>query len=206
MYVFGQRKRAWRTPRKRGVSPIIATILLVAITVVLAAVLYVLVSTLTTTTASTPYTLGMSESVFQSCTSTASTGTCTIVVGLTASGGLTTSQTAFTIDNLNTGSAATTIAAPAACINGATVSTACTEAAGGWYGVLETQTGTTVVAIYSGASASWSQYPTGDNTITLGTSYNFVIVSAGNNAFGGVAKLVASGNAGASVSGTLDLT
>ena len=48
MNVFGEKKRGWRKARKRGVSPIIATILLVAITVVLAAVLYVLISGLTT--------------------------------------------------------------------------------------------------------------------------------------------------------------
>ena len=47
MNVFGEKKRGWRKARKRGVSPIIATILLVAITVVLAAVLYVLISGLT---------------------------------------------------------------------------------------------------------------------------------------------------------------
>ena len=47
MNVFGKNERSWRKARKRGVSPIIATILLVAITVVLAAVLYVLISGLT---------------------------------------------------------------------------------------------------------------------------------------------------------------
>jgi flagellin-like protein len=54
MNVFGQSERSWRKARKRGVSPIIATILLVAITVVLAAVLYVLISGLTHGTGSTP--------------------------------------------------------------------------------------------------------------------------------------------------------
>ncbi|MGA8303336.1 MAG: archaellin/type IV pilin N-terminal domain-containing protein [Thermoplasmata archaeon] len=44
---FGHRNNSWRKSKKRGVSPIIATILLVAITVVLAAVLYVLISGLT---------------------------------------------------------------------------------------------------------------------------------------------------------------
>lgn len=44
MNVFGKNERSWRKARKRAVSPIIATILLVAITVVLAAVLYVLIS------------------------------------------------------------------------------------------------------------------------------------------------------------------
>ncbi len=54
MNVFGQRERSWRKARKRAVSPIIATILLVAITVVLAAVLYVLISGLTHGTSNAP--------------------------------------------------------------------------------------------------------------------------------------------------------
>ncbi len=54
MNVWGQRERSWRKARKRGVSPIIATILLVAITVVLAAVLYVLISGLTKGPGNTP--------------------------------------------------------------------------------------------------------------------------------------------------------
>jgi flagellin-like protein len=54
MNVFGKSARSWRKARKRGVSPIIATILLVAITVVLAAVLYVLISGLTHGPGSTP--------------------------------------------------------------------------------------------------------------------------------------------------------
>jgi flagellin-like protein len=46
--------RRWRKSGKRGVSPIIATILLVAITVVLAAVLYILISGLTKGPGNTP--------------------------------------------------------------------------------------------------------------------------------------------------------
>jgi len=48
------RTNRWRKKGKRGVSPIIATILLVAITVVLAAVLYILISGLTKGPGSTP--------------------------------------------------------------------------------------------------------------------------------------------------------
>ncbi len=47
-------QRQWRKKAKRGVSPIIATILLVAITVVLAAVLYILISGLTKGPGNTP--------------------------------------------------------------------------------------------------------------------------------------------------------
>src|SRR5208282_4370147 len=55
MTTFEMRQRSWRKLQRRGVSPIIATILLVAITVVLAAVLYVLVSGLTGGPTSTPF-------------------------------------------------------------------------------------------------------------------------------------------------------
>jgi flagellin-like protein len=48
------RARTWRKGRGRAVSPIIATILLVAITVVLAAVLYILISGLTKGPGNTP--------------------------------------------------------------------------------------------------------------------------------------------------------
>lgn len=54
MNVWANKERSWRKSRKRGVSPIIATILLVAITVVLAAVLYVLISGLTKGPGNTP--------------------------------------------------------------------------------------------------------------------------------------------------------
>ena len=54
MNVWEKNKRSWRKARKRAVSPIIATILLVAITVVLAAVLYVLISGLTHGPGNTP--------------------------------------------------------------------------------------------------------------------------------------------------------
>jgi len=54
MNVWGVNARSWRKARKRAVSPIIATILLVAITVVLAAVLYVLISGLTHGPGNTP--------------------------------------------------------------------------------------------------------------------------------------------------------
>jgi len=54
MNVLGKNERSWRKAPKRAVSPIIATILLVAITVVLAAVLYVLISGLTHGPGNTP--------------------------------------------------------------------------------------------------------------------------------------------------------
>ncbi len=52
--MWTERAKSWRKKGKRGVSPIIATILLVAITVVLAAVLYILISGLTKGPGTTP--------------------------------------------------------------------------------------------------------------------------------------------------------
>lgn len=66
------RLRDWRKAQKRGVSPIIATILLVAITVVLAAVLYVLISGLTHGPGATP--IGTAFSVGNPVQSVCTTG------------------------------------------------------------------------------------------------------------------------------------
>ncbi len=74
MNVWGMKERSWRKTRKRGVSPIIATILLVAITVVLAAVLYVLISGLTHGVGSAPLAWGWG-------TPTNATGSATTTVG-----------------------------------------------------------------------------------------------------------------------------
>ncbi len=52
--MWTEKARSWRKNKKRAVSPIIATILLVAITVVLAAVLYILISGLTKGPGNTP--------------------------------------------------------------------------------------------------------------------------------------------------------
>jgi flagellin-like protein len=54
MGLWTEKARSWRKAKKRAVSPIIATILLVAITVVLAAVLYILISGLTKGPGNTP--------------------------------------------------------------------------------------------------------------------------------------------------------
>jgi flagellin-like protein len=54
MKIWGKNERSWRRKNRRAVSPIIATILLVAITVVLAAVLYILIQQYTKGGAATP--------------------------------------------------------------------------------------------------------------------------------------------------------
>ena len=76
--------RHWRKTGRRGVSPIIATILLVAITVVLAAVLYILISGLTKGPGNTP--LGSALAVG---TPTASAGGTVYTANINPSSGLT---------------------------------------------------------------------------------------------------------------------
>lgn len=101
MNVFGKRARGWRKGKKRGVSPIIATILLVAITVVLAAVLYVLISGLTGHGNATP--LG---TAFGTGTATQQNGTGTgwcqaghqcWEIGISAASGPTVSELSFSV-------------------------------------------------------------------------------------------------------------
>jgi flagellin-like protein len=172
MNVFGKRARGWRKNQRRGVSPIIATILLVAITVVLAAVLYVLVSGLTRTGASTPYSLGMAVN-----SATGSGSTWVVNLALSPTSGLTTGAFGLSVVN-NVGVAQATEAAPAACkAYAASPTTSCTGVAGGWYGVLVASNGT-VAATYSGATAGWTGYGTGVTTISLSGSYTLWVVSA----------------------------
>ena len=85
-------ERRWRTKGRRGVSPIIATILLVAITVVLAAVLYILISGLTKGPGNTP--LGSALAIG---TPTASAGGTVYTMGVTPSSGLTPASLNFEI-------------------------------------------------------------------------------------------------------------
>ncbi len=108
MNVFGKRERSWRKAHKRGVSPIIATILLVAITVVLAAVLYVLISGLTKGPGSTPIGSAFGFGTAQQ-TSSAPTGTCVAghicySVGIaSSSSSVTTSSVSFALQAAGSG-------------------------------------------------------------------------------------------------------
>jgi flagellin-like protein len=106
MNVFGQRARSWRKAQKRGVSPIIATILLVAITVVLAAVLYVLISGLTHGPGSAPLGTNFGWGAPNNATGQVSTG-CAVGAGhfcysieiASAGGGITTSSVTLALRN-----------------------------------------------------------------------------------------------------------
>jgi archaeal type IV pilus assembly protein PilA len=175
-----QRAQRFRRNAKRGVSPIIATILLVAITVVLAAVLYVLVSGLTKSGASTPYSLGMDP------TSNGGSGTTYYdIVALSPTTGLTTSAFGLKVTTPSLTTYATEAASGTGCSIAATtnVPSSCTGTAGGWYGVLVSPTSGDIVALYSGASASWT-YASG-TTVALNNGYTLWILTttqiAGND-------------------------
>ena len=104
MWTSGQRR--WRKKSKRGVSPIIATILLVAITVVLAAVLYILISGLTKGPGNTP--LGTSLAVQSPLESTKGTTNYYNFSVQSAGGGLLLNNLAFQIVNPSGSIVATT--------------------------------------------------------------------------------------------------
>lgn len=96
--------RNWRRSRKKGVSPIIATILLVAITVVLAAVLYVLISGLTKGPGNTPIGSAFGYGTVSNVTSTAPTGCvaakeCYSLQIASATSGLTPNGMTFSVKN-----------------------------------------------------------------------------------------------------------
>ncbi|MGP8077559.1 MAG: archaellin/type IV pilin N-terminal domain-containing protein [Thermoplasmata archaeon] len=167
--------RARRRKSERGVSPIIATILLVAITVVLAAVLYVLVSGLTRSGASVPYELGMQSGQ----PGTGGSGaTWTDVLSLSPTSGLTTSAMGLKV--ITPG--ATTFPAVAASGVGCSISaatnvpTSCTGTAGGWYAALTSPSTGYIVALYTSASGGWT-YVTG-TTVALTNGYQLWVISA----------------------------
>jgi len=109
MNVLGTSARSWRKARKRAVSPIIATILLVAITVVLAAVLYVLITGLTTGGASsvpigTTFAYGTpAQSSNPNCGTNPIAGSCYAVGVQSAGSSATTSNINFAVQSSGTG-------------------------------------------------------------------------------------------------------
>ncbi len=116
MDMWAKTERRWRKKGKRGVSPIIATILLVAITVVLAAVLYILISGLTKGPGNTP--LGSALAVgpaTEGVNGSANTYTFSIV---SASGGLILNNLQFQVQNPSGG--VVTLASPTIIVTGLT--------------------------------------------------------------------------------------
>ncbi|HEV8049064.1 MAG TPA: archaellin/type IV pilin N-terminal domain-containing protein [Thermoplasmata archaeon] len=121
----------WRKKGKRGVSPIIATILLVAITVVLAAVLYILISGLTKGPGNTP--LG---SALAMNTPVASAGGTTYTVNIVPASGLTPASMNFELTSssgtiLGTGTTVTVVGVTGCLIAVYTFSTNAWAAASG---------------------------------------------------------------------------
>ena len=172
MNTIGQGLNVWRRRRKRGVSPIIATILLVAITVVLAAVLYVLISGLTGSGTSAPVALGLDQLPSE----TGGTGTTWYVaVALNPTSSIATTGFGLKV----TTTSATYPLAAAVGGGGCTVAaaytsgTTCTGVTGKWYGVLTNATGNIVATYTSATTSGWS------TSITItGGAYTFYVISA----------------------------
>jgi len=174
---WNARMRRLRRRNERGVSPIIATILLVAITVVLAAVLYVLVSGLTKTGVSAPYELGLGY------LSSAGTGlNYTETLSMLPTPGLTTAIFALKIltpggSTLSIGTVATGTCYPKT--TPTTPQAACnTAVATGWFAQLIS--GGNLMATYGKNSTTsnyqWN-YPAGTTTLALNGGYQLVLVS-----------------------------
>jgi flagellin-like protein len=179
MNVLGEKARSWRKAQKRGVSPIIATILLVAITVVLAAVLYVLISGLTHGPSSAP--LGTNFSWGQPINATGTTPTgCTAATGHycytieIAGSSVTTSNIVLSLRN-SVGSTVAWPGTPTISLISPTVSTAVATyststsgwtLAGGFSGTISG--GFSLVIYTSGVGAGAGLY--GDQVVAIGAS------------------------------------
>lgn len=129
--MWAKTERRWRQKKKRGVSPIIATILLVAITVVLAAVLYILISGLTKGPGNTP--LGTALAMSPAVEASKGANFWYNFSVASASGGLTLSSLAFQVQTSTGG--IVTLTAPTVTVIGLTG---------------------TVVGTYTVASATWA--------------------------------------------------
>ena len=181
MNVFGNRERSWRKARKRGVSPIIATILLVAITVVLAAVLYVLISGLTTGGSnkspiggSIGFGTAAQSSTAAGCAATPPAGNCYSVGISSSSSAATTANINFAVQTssgtpVTLGTGATLILVS---INGAKLATY-TFSTGAWapgtgYTLPQTLASTDTLALYAGSGTAPVGIISGDNLVAAG--------------------------------------
>ena len=194
--IYERENAGARLRRKRGVSPIIATILLVAITVVLAAVLYVLVSGLTSHGASVPYSISYTS---QSASGSGTTYWDTMAI--TPTNGLTTSAFGMKI-NLIGGGTLPLGGVPAGCVfTTAPTQSICTGVTGDWYGVLMSATSSTPAAMYS--SVGWT-YPSGVTTVALNNGYTLIVVTASSvSGSGDTINAFSTGTSSVSGSGSL---
>ncbi len=187
MNVFGKRERSWRKARKRGVSPIIATILLVAITVVLAAVLYVLISGLTTGgSTSTPiggaFAFGTAQQT--SSTTTCTTGDTCYSVGIASAGSsATTANIKFSLQASGVGTTFTSVAVVS--LSGSVV--ACYMGTGSWVGANSGGTACGTAALTSPQSLTSTQSLILDPG--TGTHSGDQLVAAGTGALQGTVSV-----------------
>jgi flagellin-like protein len=190
-------RRLGRRACRKGVSDIIATILLVAITVVLAAVLYVLISGLTGSTAAAPMSLAPSV------TGTGGGGHDWYVnVGLNPSASVATSAFALRVTTSSSTIPAGANPQGTKCAVGPTTPTSYNTTncpgptAAGWYAVLTNSSGD-VVSVF--ANVTWSASAT-----VSGGSYTLIVCSYSQYADSGY-KLAAYGTGSASVTGSVSL-
>ncbi len=188
----------WRRGKRRAVSPIIATILLVAITVVLAAVLYILISGLGST-GSKPYQIGFGSGTPSQTTNTATPPITTFYDSFSVSttSGLTTTLFGLKITNATgTPIPGASSAITSVCAVGGPLS-ACiyTGLSYTWYAALESTTGN-VVAVFTPATSSWTS-----PTVTISSADTVVVISGGLLA-GTSSTLSAYGTGSSSVSGS----
>ena len=204
-----------RKSRKRGVSPIIATILLVAITVVLAAVLYVLVSGYLGSTGAKPASIGMASSVPTSATCSTLTAPSLAGTGATVvyyeSLSITSTSSTVTTNTAGFKVIPTTGGIPAT-QGTVTATSACT--AGVWYMVLESATGAAVGCYTSALAGAWATPVGGACGSTATTALSPAVPFSGGQTLivymvstnpAGAYSLQVYGINGATVSGQADL-
>jgi flagellin-like protein len=202
----------WKRKNGRGVSPIIATILLVAITVVLAAVLYILVTGLIGGSHSVTSSIGWSLGSVSTCTVTtpAADGTITVYPLTVASTTATISTANFGVSITQSGSAtATSPGAPTAatgstCPDGAT---GCVPAsATAWDAILTTAQGTVEASFGTGGTSGWYTPACAalGSPVTLSSGMILFVLQPSSDNFGG-ATLTSFGLGGASITGSATL-
>jgi flagellin-like protein len=159
--MWNEQARSWRRKNKRGVSPIIATILLVAITVVLAAVLYILISGFTKGPGNTPLGTAFTYGSASQTSNAAAPTFCAVAAGISdwcdnlpvgsAGGGITAASLNFAIRDVNGNPVSFTHGTPA----------------------IQLESGTTAgsLATYSFATGTW----TAGGTTPLSTSQIIVL-------------------------------
>jgi len=200
MNVLESAGQRWRKKKNRGVSPIIATILLVAITVVLAAVLYVLISGLTSSTATAP--VSLAPALVPGGAGSSGTGATTIyyvAVGITPSSSVPTSAIGLRATTSTTTASLAAVAGAGCTVGSAyTAGTSCTRPTGAatWFVAVTNGTGK-IVATYS--SAGWS------SSITL-SGGSFVLNVISSAAYDGTGYTLTAYGAGSTpISGSVTL-